>query len=443
MVTTRPGNATKKVAEPVLAMRQKRRSPAEVMAAKVAAEEERDKATKLKQQGLTRIAEIQDKAAAEQTKASSSKQPRPRPRKAGQGGRQADSDVDGEIEGSAAIDVGVSEKEGGDSENIEEEDPKKGSRSRKTSHRDAINALRTIKEGQDTVEAESDPRGGGGEKGKNIIAEYVTLPSTPIMLLLTKPTLFFWNHIRDPPRDDSADKKQGFMGSVSSWRTSIDHTKQNKSSAVRSRTTRSAARTRGSKVTSISKKSTLSHVFPPPSTAVHSDDDIDEQPGTRPDRDDSAEHEAQLAAADTLMSMNKAQRGPASTIRDVSPTLYDQPPFTQKPSSAQRPAATSPADRESDVPMDGEASSSQRFQGTKRSTNSRSKTSGKKPGKKGKGKRKASRTAKFAVDGDTTNPKRSGFTTDDLPAGATDGNLWRGYLLPSYAKWNGSQSRPW
>ncbi|KAG6373513.1 hypothetical protein JVT61DRAFT_6148 [Boletus reticuloceps] len=79
MVTTRKENATKRVAQPLLDLKHKRRTKAEIEADRQRLEEERQNAEEVRRVGNQCIASIQDRQALEDVKAKVAAKPRPQP----------------------------------------------------------------------------------------------------------------------------------------------------------------------------------------------------------------------------------------------------------------------------------------------------------------------------------------------------------------------------
>lgn len=158
MVSTRPSNATKKVAQVILDTKQKRRTPAQVRADNARIQREKDEQEEKAQKSIEQVAAAQDKVANQQNSTMSSKKPRPRP-----AGRQVvaantPSDVGaskssvvqalgtggGRSGGQGQEEVGApNETLSADGDGLEGMQGKR-KRTQKTAHRDAVDTARAV-----------------------------------------------------------------------------------------------------------------------------------------------------------------------------------------------------------------------------------------------------------------------------------------------------------
>jgi hypothetical protein len=119
---------------------------------------------------------------------------------------------------------------------------------------------------------------------------HLSCPRSIIMLLLTEPTLFFWNHIVDIALISEESGKQAYLGQVNKWVQKVGRTKQSVPSKA-PRSTASSRVTSNSKFSAISKITATSSAVPPPTSVTSLEDEL-EDPGFSLDTDDSAERKA-------------------------------------------------------------------------------------------------------------------------------------------------------
>ncbi|KAG1862089.1 hypothetical protein DFJ58DRAFT_839509 [Suillus subalutaceus] len=127
MVHTRPTNASKRPAQVVLDMKQKRRTAAQVKEDQACTEKEQEEQDQKAKQAIVQVAAAQQKAAIQQENTVSSKKPRPRPTGKGAAATSSHAHV-----------VAVDDDEDEDSQVL-------GQRKhiQKTDHRNAVNAVQT------------------------------------------------------------------------------------------------------------------------------------------------------------------------------------------------------------------------------------------------------------------------------------------------------------
>ncbi|KAI9458297.1 hypothetical protein HD554DRAFT_2042125 [Boletus coccyginus] len=403
MVTTRKENATKCVAQPVLAAKRKRRTKAEIEADKQRIEEERQNAEQVHRAGLERIANIQGEQALEEVRAKVGAKPRPRLR------------LVQPVPNRAIVTVDEGER------NDEELQPER--EVRRTKHRDAVGAMRQL-EGQDVAAGTSDTRGSDDKKGS----------------------------VTNRQGDDA---KETFLGHMDKWITDVAKSGKPKRTPQRITCSSNAASSvqisAFSNVTATSRTSYSSAPKPPPSRSPtpSSVGPEDELPAVLLDDDDTVEREA----AHSLMNLH--QLPPPSKDKDID---FSQPPFTQIPRAT--PIKAEPVD----VPMDVAIAISDSgddpiiidndFKNVPpsrsapvaiaRSSTSRKRTTTLVADHSDAPSSKRSRTKPASQDGTAIeNVKKVKYNNSHLPLGAMTDNKWRGVLIPTYAKWNGMLSVCW
>ncbi|KIK78378.1 hypothetical protein PAXRUDRAFT_16910 [Paxillus rubicundulus Ve08.2h10] len=280
------------------------------------------------------------------------------------------------------------------------------------------------------------------------------------MLLMTEPTLFFWNLISNHQDDDSA--KEAFLGHMNQWITTAAKSGKPKapSQPVKSslNTASSIQISSFSNVTAPSKATSCpSAIKPPPSHSPSplnaNSDGEDEFPAALLDEDDTAEREA----AHSLMNLSNLQMQSQSKEESVN---YGQPPYTQKPIVAPTVVKTEPTDIPMDVMVElsdtednqiiindselgchpvpvaaARSSTCQKWTTTivtDHSTVPSSKCSRTRP---------ASGCVQDGTAADIA--KKVKYNNSHIPAGAMTDNKWCVTLIPTYAKWNGMLNVCW
>ncbi|OAX31652.1 hypothetical protein K503DRAFT_860663, partial [Rhizopogon vinicolor AM-OR11-026] len=290
-VTTRPGNAAKCVAQPVLDAKQRRRTKGQIDADNHVAEEERKAVNQKALQGLKRIAAAQEKAALTTMKAQANP---PKPRPVPKCSSTVTQPVAREPEDIEMVDANTGLPEAiGETGDPQMEDDADGEeentrahqarKKKKTQvHRDAINAICN-----DVARAsELDKKG-------NLKSE--------------------------------ESGKQAYLGQVNKWVQKVGRTKQSVPSKA-PRSTASSRVTSNSKFSAISKITATSSAVPPPTSVTSLEDEL-EDPGFSLDTDDSAERKAAHILAG-MKTVSEVVMIPDSPLAEVSRD-YGKPPFTQ------------------------------------------------------------------------------------------------------------------
>ncbi|KAF8121172.1 hypothetical protein EV363DRAFT_1187180 [Boletus edulis] len=432
MVTTRKENATKRVAQPLLDLKRKRRTKAEIEADRQRLEEERQNAEEVRRVGNQRIASIQDRQALEDVKAKVAAKPRPRPRQVrptskGQPSIALDQNEDEnpcndpmEADVSAMTTTGAR----GDGEELR---PKK--EPRKTMHRDAVHALRQEAQA-DSGTSKLDTRGLG-----NSVTQITNRGC----------------------RDD--DPKEQFLGYMNEWLTDSLKTndKPKRPSPQITNSSNVASSTCG--VSSLfnptaTVSTACSSVPKPPASRSPTPFQVsanaeDESPAVLLDDDDTVEREA----AHSVSNMHKAPAVVSQLALTREESIdYCQPPFTQRPKVTPTSVKTEPIDVSMDTILDVSSSddypiiidappvATATLAGRKRATtiqaaDHREASLSKRPCTK-----PSSVQDKTGVECTTRKVK---YNNTHLPRGAMIDNKWRGILIPTYAKWSGMLNVCW
>ncbi|KAF8442224.1 hypothetical protein L210DRAFT_3742309 [Boletus edulis BED1] len=420
MVTTRKENATKRVAQPLLDLKRKHRTKAEIEADRQRLEEERQNAEEV------------------------------RPTSKGQPSIALDQNEDEnpcndpmEADVSAMTTTGAR----GDGEELR---PKK--EPRKTMHCDAVHALRQEAQA-DSGTSKLDTRGLGNSVTQ-ITNRY--FPLSFIMLLLTEPTLFFWNLISGC-RDD--DPKEQFLGYMNEWLTDSLKTNDKPKRPSPQITNSSNVASSTCSISSLfnltaTVSTTCSSVPKPPASRSPTPFQVsanveDESPAVLLDDDDTVEREA----AHSVSNMHKAPAVVSQLALTREESIdYCQPPFTQRPKVTPTSVKTEPIDVSMDTILDVSSSddypiiidappvATATLAGRKRATTIQAADHREAPLSKRPCTKPSSVQDKTGVECTTRKVK---YNNTHLPRGAMIDNKWRGILIPTYAKWSGMLNVCW
>ncbi|KAF9234981.1 hypothetical protein BU15DRAFT_65276 [Melanogaster broomeanus] len=311
--------APRRVAQPLLDSKRKRRTKAEIEADKQRLVEERQRAEEERQAGNERIAGIQNRQALEDIKAKIAAKPRPRPRQVrpaskGQPSMHLDqmdgSPTNDSMEANISAGVPAIVDVGGKGE--EELRPRK--EPRKTLHRDTVDALHQEAQASSGLD---------------------TCGSGKII-------------------NNRQDDKGTFLGHMNQWITDVAKSGKPKRPSQRimsSSNTASSMRISSFSHPTATSKTTASSSAPkpPPSRSPTPLSAEDEPPAVLLDDDDAVEREA----AHLLMNLHKSPAADwqisQSKDKDID---YGQPPFTQKPTIAPMSVKAEPMDIPVDVTND-------------------------------------------------------------------------------------------
>ncbi|KAG2135988.1 hypothetical protein DEU56DRAFT_913078 [Suillus clintonianus] len=410
-ITTRPSNATKCVAKPVLDAKQRRHTKAQMEADRRAAEEEQKKTKQKALEGLERIAGIQNNEVLIVAKAQTDP-PKPRPRPRSQRSHLQPGATPSPSEDVVMADVEVKKVVEGEALNPENQgetlETKK--KKKKTPHHDAINAIHNTSH-QDSHAA----RASDADKKGNLLKSECAEPGS------------------------EEDDKEAFLGHMQKWVSNIKKTKG--LSVPKPRTPRntvaSTQTTTNTKVTTNSKSTAPTSAYPPPSTcvdeALDSDDEL-EEPGFLLDTDDVEERDSHIHMG--IKPVSDIITISDGATEDDSFVDYSLPPFMQIP--IKREASESPACESKDI-INGSDNSFVDYSlppftqiPVKREASDVSinvPPPSKRPRTKGSQKESSESKVKYK--------------NEHLPDGCLRNNKWRRVLIPTYAKWNGALHVGW
>ncbi|KAG1883580.1 hypothetical protein F4604DRAFT_1677347 [Suillus subluteus] len=410
MVSTRPSNASKKVAQVVIDAQQKRRTSAQVQEDNARLQREKQEREAKTHKGIAKVAAVQDKLAVQEQKATAARKPRPRP--VGKTAAEttatemalppSQTKVTGPKRGAAAK---VAEAEDLDEvgDSGEANAQKKRKRVQKTTHHDAVGAVRGA------VSADTDKN--------NDVTDGITVLSS---------------RASDAgPKGNTATglKDAAYKGSVSVWAHGVKNPKTSTLSQFPRSETHPTSTSGISAPTQFTKVTTISSATAPPITPESSEIDNDVHIDVVEVRDSSL------------------------TPPPPPPSQYQFTHSESLPSSVAGDVVMDDTEAESEDVMvvDSVEASPVIATGSKRVT---SKTNvdvfddlDVPPKKRVKKEpidipeKKATAAEKKVTTGEVLRVKHK---NSDLPAGCQDGNAWRGLLIPTIAHAAGGDDvHPW
>ncbi|KAG1888050.1 hypothetical protein F4604DRAFT_1915951 [Suillus subluteus] len=446
MVSTRLSNASKKVTQVVIDAQQKRRTSAQVQEDNARLQREKQEREAKTHKGIAKVAAVQDKLAVQEQKATVARKPRPRPIGKTAAATTAtemalppsQAKVTGPKRGAAAK---VAEAEDLDEvgDSGEANAQKKRKRVQKTTHHDAVGAVRGA------VSADTDKN--------NDVTDGITVLSS---------------RASDAgPKGNTATglKDAAYKGSVSVWAHGVKNPKTSTLSQFPRSETHPTSTSGISAPTQFTKVTTISSATAPPITPESSEIDDDVHiVGSLLDEDDKPERLAAHALANVKKQPSSLHTALGAVdvveVRDSSLTPPPPPPsqyqFTHSeslPSSVAGDVVMDDTEAESEDVMvvDSVEASPVIATGSKRVT---SKTNvdvfddlDVPPKKRVKKEpidipeKKATAAEKKVTTGEVLRVKHK---NSDLPAGCQDGNAWRGLLIPTIAHAAGGDDvHPW